>query len=222
MQNIVISLGGSIISQEDKIDTAFVRNFTKLIKSDTKNNRFIITCGGGYISKQYVNAAGEFTNSNYVKDKIAIATTKANALLVCAAFGPEEAVVAESIDQAAELIKQNRIVVMGGVLPGITTDSVAALSAEATNAKLLINVSKVGGIYEEHHKGKVMPRLTYDKLVEYGTKHDQRVARSNFIFDIVACKLAKRAGIKLHFIGTDMVDLKKAISDTSHSGTIVS
>jgi uridylate kinase len=218
---IVISLGGSVISQEDKIDVAFLRNFSKLIKSETKGSRFIITCGGGYVSKQYVNAVAEFTKSNYIKDLVAIATTKANALLVRSSFG-EDAVVADGVGDAAELIKQNRIVVMGGIVPGITTDSVAALSAEAADAKLLINVSRIGGIYEEHHKGKVLPKLTYDTLIEYGTKHDQRVARSNFIFDIVACKLAKRAGIKLHFIGTSMTDLKKAISDTSHSGTIVS
>ncbi len=210
-----------MVSQEKLLNTAFLRNFSKLIKSETKNNRFIITCGGGYVSKQYVNAASEFTKSNYTKDRIAIATTRMNALLVCASFG-EDAVVANGIDSAAELIKHNNVVVLGGIMPGITTDSVAALSAEAADAKLLINVSRVGGIYEEHHKNKVMPKMTYNTLIEYGTRHDQRVARSNFIFDIVACKLAKRAGIKLHFIGMGISDLKKAIADTSHSGTVVS
>jgi uridylate kinase len=222
MRNIVISLGGSVISQESRLDLDFVRRFTKLIKSESKSGNFIITCGGGYTSKQYVSAAGEFTNSNYLKDKIGIAATKANALLVYAAFGLDNVGFANTIDEAADLIKDNRIVVMGGVMPGVTTDAVATLAAEAANSKLLINISRIGGVYEEGNRNKVIKSMGYDKLLALANKHDPRTARANFIFDLVACKIAKRGSIKLHFVGTETEDIKKAVHDTSHSGTIVS
>ena len=46
--------------------------------------------------------------------------------------------VAVTLDDAAECLSEGKIVVMGGLKPGITTDTVAALVAERVDADLLV------------------------------------------------------------------------------------
>jgi uridylate kinase len=221
MKSIVISLGGSVVSADGGIDTKFLDGLSKLLGQRLGDNRFVITCGGGGTSKLYVEAARKFGASEYAKDEIAMATTWANALLVKAALGPDRCAFAGSVAEASNMIKDTPIVVLGGIMPGITTDTVAVLAAESMGSKLLINISRVGGIYDQANKRKVFQSLNYNKLVSMAISKDPRRARSNFIFDVIASKLAARSGIELHFIGTDLHDLECVLDGKRHTGTVV-
>jgi uridylate kinase len=225
MKIIAISLGGSIILRNDEINIEFLKGFKKLINKE-KNTKFIIVTGGGFISKKYADAAALFTSSNYIMDELGIRLTRANATLVASMFNLTK--IARSIDQIKEGLIASRVVVAGGLMPGISTDAVTALAAEASDCKELINISRSGGIYadrsgkgKENERNKFAKEISYQELLNYAMEKDKRTARSNFIFDTIACRIAQRSGIKLHFVGEKTEEIEKAIKGKQHVGTVV-
>ena len=57
--------------------------------------------------------------------------------------------VAVTLDDAAQGLAEGKIMVMGGLKPGITTDAVAALVAERVNADLLVKGTDQEGVYDK-------------------------------------------------------------------------
>jgi uridylate kinase len=57
--------------------------------------------------------------------------------------------VAVSLEEAEQYIASGKIMVMGGLRPGITTDTVATLVAERIQADLLLKGSDQNGIYNK-------------------------------------------------------------------------
>jgi len=53
------------------------------------------------------------------------------------------------LDDAAQCLNEGKVVVMGGLKPGITTDTVAALVAERINAELLLKGTDQNGVYDK-------------------------------------------------------------------------
>jgi uridylate kinase len=69
---------------------------------------------------------------------------------------------------------------------------------------------------------KRFKKLTYEELVSLALASDTRKAGTNFVFDMLACKLAARSKLELHFVsGKNLDDLKKAIEGKDHNGTVV-
>jgi uridylate kinase len=115
---------------------------------------------------------------------------------------------------------------MGGTIPGITTDADAMLLAEKTRAVRLVNLSNVHGVFDSNPKdnpgAKKYDEMTHEQLSDLAVKSDLRRAGTHFVFDVLACKLAARSNIELHFVdGRKMDDVLLAISGKRHSGTIV-
>lgn len=221
MGPIMISLGGSIIATEDGINADFLKGFSKVILSFPPPQKFAIITGGGFISKMYVNAASMFTESNYIKDEVGIAASRLNASMVSSMFNITK--IAVNLEEIKRWLSTDRVVVAGGILPGITTDAVAALAAEACEAGSIINISRSGGIYEngDDSSKKIAPMISHAELLKYALAKDERTARSNFIFDAIACRIAQRSAMTVHFVGEDLGDIKNAIEGKPHGGTVV-
>ncbi|MFA5412224.1 MAG: UMP kinase [Candidatus Micrarchaeia archaeon] len=223
---VVISLGGSLINGTGSIDHAFLKEFKDMVMKS--GEELGIVTGGGKVAREYASAAREFCGNNFVADEAAVAATRLNAQLMLALFRDvAHPKVFRDFGKAAAALGGHKIVVMGGTIPGITTDTDSVLLAEAIGAKRLVNLSNVDGIYDSDPKGnpsaKKFDKMTHAQLLEMAQKYDQRAPGTNFVFDMVACKLAKRSGIELHFVGGKNVkDLEKAVKGKRHAGTIVS
>ncbi|MBN1170325.1 UMP kinase [Candidatus Micrarchaeota archaeon] len=222
---VVLSVGGSSINGKGEPETAFLKSFAKIIKKS--RHRIGILTGGGSIARIYANAARKLGAGEYEADAIAIASTKQNAQLMIAALAAEEIDVYKKVLDSFEEVKsvQNRVVVMGGTIPGITTDTDAVLLAEALGAARLVNVSNVEGIYDSNPKtsknAKKYSSMGYDELIALATSSDQRKAGTHFVFDILACKLIARSAIEAHFVGNKIKEIENAIEGKKHKGTIV-
>lgn len=214
-------MGGSTLTNGDgELDVKFIRDFASLIKKHVSNGtKFIIVVGGGFVSKKYITAASDFTDSDYIKDNIGIQTTYLNSWLIHAALGSESSVYRGDPNSIREALKNNNIVITGGIIPGISTDTVTMLLAESANATHVINVSTPKGLYDE--SGNFVETMTIDKLIELAIKGDTRVARSNFIFDVIACKIAKRSKTELHFLDKNITNIEGAILKRKHGGTVI-
>lgn len=215
-----------MINPDGKPDVTFLREITKIIKES--KHEFGILCGGGIVARAYANAARELGASEYDSDNIAIISTKQNAAILVAALlngGVEvENKVFDNFDDAKRTGK--KVVVMGGTIPGITTDTDAVLLAESMGAKRLLNLSNVDAIYDsdprKNPKAKRFSKMTYEELISLATASDKRMAGTNFVFDLLACKLIARSKIETHFVaGKDLNGIKAAIEGKTHEGTVV-
>lgn len=223
---VVISLGGSLINGTGSIDRAFLKEFREIVLKS--GEEIGIVAGGGKVAREYASAAREFCGNNYVADEVAVAGTRLNAALVASLLrGAAHPKVFTDFTKAAAAIGKYKIVVMGGTIPGITTDTDSVLLAEAVGAKRIVNLSNVEGVYDSDPKAnpnaKKLGRITHAQLLEMAQRADQRMPGTNFVFDVIACKLAKRSGIELHFVdGKNIKELGNAIKGKKHSGTVVS
>lgn len=222
-----ISLGGSVISKSDGPNVRYVDKFADLIARH-RDKRFIITVGGGHTAKAYVEASKEFTSNNFLLDEIGINATRINAMLVRSAIASRTDGVFHSIPTDTEGIRRgievSRIVVLGGLVPGITTDAVSIIAGELAGSKILINVSNIAYVYDrppDEHGAKKFEKMTHGELIGLAAKYDQRVARSNFIFDLVGAKLAGRSKMRIFFVDDSVDELGKLLEGKKHNGTVV-
>ncbi|NYZ77168.1 UMP kinase [Candidatus Micrarchaeota archaeon] len=222
---VVLSIGGSSINPEGKPDIEFLRKMAKMLKES--KHEFGIVTGGGSIARAYANAARELGAGEYDADSIAIVSTKQNAHIVIAALGgAAHPNVPATFEQARTAFDGHKAVVMGGTIPGITTDSDSALLAEAIGAKRLVNISNVEGIFDsdprKNPNAKKFATLSYDQLIALAAESDKRTAGTHFVFDMLACKLIARSKIETHFVSCrNMKDIAEAIEGKKHGGTVV-
>jgi uridylate kinase len=213
------------MSHDGKPDVAFLRRIAALLKKS--RNSFGIVTGGGYSARTYANAARELGANEFQADAVAILSTKKNAhLMVHALKGIAYQNVLNDFETARAVAQDHKAVVMGGTIPGITTDTDSVLLAEALDARRLVNVSNVEAIYDsdprKNPKAKRFAKLTYDELNQLAARSDMRKAGTHFVFDMLACKLIQRSKIETHFVsGKNLKDLDKAIEGKAHGGTVV-
>ncbi len=225
---IVISLGGSLLfGAGGKPDLEYIKKFSELIKGIGSAELIIIT-GGGRKAREYAKRVRDKTHNEFLADKEAIKATRENAKLLIEIIGKgAHNKVMESFDDAAAALKEGKIAIGGGMLEGLTTDAVSVLFAERYNASAVINAGDTEGIYSADPKGnkdaKKIANMTHSGLVELAIKNDSRKAGTNFVFDLVAAKLAARSNLELRFVnGRDLLQLKEAINGKEFKGTRVS
>ena len=126
-----------------------------------------VVVGGGEISREYIRSAAAMGLSTYQQDTVAIHASRLNARLVAMKLGGVSS-VPTSIDGMLQRLARNRVAVMGGLKPGITTDTVAAIVAARWRADILVKASDQNGIYTEdprvNKKAKKLDRLTYERM----------------------------------------------------------
>lgn len=133
--------------------------------------------------------------------------------------------VAITLDDAQACLAEGKIVVLGGLKPGITTDAVAALVAERINADLLIKGTDQEGVYTKDprtNKDAVkLNRLTFDdfsKIFE-GSVHKAGIHQ---IIDPEAIKVIKRHHVKLVVVNGFKPENVLAAVEGKNVGTIIS
>ncbi len=225
MTRVVISVGGSVLIPS--LDAHRLKEWAKtLINLNKSGIQVFAVVGGGGEARRYISACHDIGLDEATSDEIGIKITRINAALLVGALG-EYAYprVAESYMQAQEFAVSGRIVVMGGVTPGQTTDAVAAVLAEETKAAMMINMTAIDGIYSADPK-KDPAAQKYDILSAQGLidliMKEKMNAGSNMVIDLVAAKVTERSGISLVVIdGRDPVTLEKALLMGEFTGTIV-
>ena len=75
-----------------------------------------------------------------------------------------------TIEDAEREMSYREVVVMGGTHPGHTTDGVAAMLAEHTDAELLVIATSIDGVYTADPKkdpnAEKIEKLSFDELIE--------------------------------------------------------
>jgi uridylate kinase len=225
MKKVVISLGGSILIPS--LENHTIREYVPVLQKIAKKCRLFVVVGGGGEARRYIGIARDLGIDEGTSDEIGILITRLNATLLiaalCEAAYPK---VAESHAEAKKFSEHGKIVVMGGITPGQTTDAVAAVLAERVGAAVFINATSVDGIYTEDPKKNPnatrFDAISPKKLLEIvgGTALG---AGSNNVLDIVAARVVERSGIPLVVLdGREPKNLSEAILKGKFRGTVVS
>jgi len=227
-EKIVISLGGStLFMPSGAVDSAFIKHFCHLIIDVAREKSVAIVVGGGKRAGAAADAERKKGRGEFFADREAIKVTKKNAETLRKCLGKfAGAKIANGFDEVAEQVKRGKIAVAGGMLEGITTDTVAVLAAERIGAERVVNVSLVDGIYTDNPvinpHAQRFGLISHEKLVDLANRHDQRMARTNFVFDSIAAKLAARSEIEIDFADKhDLDNLRACLDGRKFDGTIV-
>ncbi len=226
METICISLGGHVVFRKNGVNVNYIKKLLGLVKDYLGVYRFIIVVGGGYASRLYTQPAREVIKNNEVLDEIAIAITRINALIVKDILSEVKVYpnVVTSLEELRAATRDSEVVLMGGLLPGMTTDAVAVLASEVVNSRVMINIGNGSYVYDRppSKKGaKRLESLDHNKLVEIALRYDTREADATFIFDLFAVRLAKRANIEIRFVNDDIRQLRLALLNGNHNGSTV-
>ncbi|MFP3318514.1 MAG: UMP kinase [Thermoplasmata archaeon] len=217
MEDVVISVGGSLVNPGG-IDENFLQGFSEMINSLIDKYRFVIVVGGGKLARDYIEIARKRGESEYNLDLIGIMATRINALLVKSYI--KNARYAQDLKEIT-----NGNVVMGGTVPGHTTDAVSLLAAELLGVKKVINATTVDGVYDKDPKVNKDARLIKD--IRYADLLGMFYLNSsgagpNQVLDFLSIKIAERSGIEIMVInGRDIDNFKKAIEGDDFRGTRV-
>ncbi len=217
---LVYSLGGSILAGRD---AASLREYAEALKQLAQEHQIFVVVGGGKIAREYIEKARALGASEMFCDTIGIIATKLNSALLVAALGasaPQE--IPDSYADAARLSQPGKIVVMGGVAPGQTTDAVAALLAEYVHADKLIIATSVDGVYtadpEKDPAAKKLERMTHRALARLAMETEMK-AGSRSPVDPLAAKIIERSLIPTSIVlGSKLENLRKGALG-GHTGT---
>jgi uridylate kinase len=225
MKTVVISLGGSILIPE--LDNNRIRDYLPVLTGIAAKHRLFVVVGGGGGARDYIEVARSLNIDEGTADEIGILVTRLNATLLIAALG-EAAYpkVAESHSEAKKFAETKKIVVMGGITPGQTTDAVAAVLAERVHADVFVNVTSVNGIYDKDPKkftgAKYFKTLTPSQLIEIVGKGGLGAGSHN-VLDIIAARVVERSHIPLVVLdGTTPKNLSNALLTGKCECSIVS
>jgi uridylate kinase len=225
MKTIVISLGGSILIPS--LEKNKIREYVPVLGEIAEDHHLFVVVGGGGEARRYISVARTLGIDEGTSDEIGILITRLNANLLIAALG-ERAYpkVAENHAEAKKFAESGKIVVMGGITPGQTTDAVAAVLAERVGASVFINVTSVDGIYSADPKkdknAKHFASITPAQLLKV-VGGAALTAGSNTVLDIVAARVVERSHIPLVVLdGRNPENLSRAVRTGEFTGTVVS
>lgn len=137
-----------------------------------KGHELVIVVGGGSLARDFIKVAKVMGLSESDQDDVAINVSRLFAQLLAMRLGDLGlGRIPTSVDEVAEGLETGKIVVMGGIRPGMTTDAVAAMVAERIGAELLVKATDQEGIYtkdpRKHPDAEKIDVLSFDDLVQF-------------------------------------------------------
>lgn len=220
----VISVGGSILMDGKPKAEAVSEISNCLNELIGQGHKLVLVVGGGKVARDYVNAAKGLGANNFELDELGIRITRANASLLLASIENAFPKVLKDVSSAGEILSNGKTPIYGGLIPGFTTDAVAALLAESLGARF-INLSNVDGIFtadpSAHPSARMYTELSHSKLIEILADNAMKPGQ-NLILDLPAAMILKRSEIPALFLnGHDLENVKAAVQGIEFKGTIV-
>ncbi|MHA1506154.1 MAG: UMP kinase [Candidatus Asgardarchaeia archaeon] len=201
---VVLKIGGSLLYDEGlRLKTKTIKGIVdSSLKFVREGNDLGIVVGGGKLSRLVIEEARRFGLPEAICDQIGISISRINAKIIAHLLGEVSCKkVPESWDEFLEFLNKGKVLVLGGMNPGQSTNAVAAIMAEMMGAELLVNLSDVGGIYDRDPKdpnAKLLDRISSSDLMEMLVEKESK-AGSYELFDLVALKILMRSKIPMIF-----------------------
>lgn len=197
---IVVRVGGSVVASPP--NPVLIGKYADLLKDLRKQGHEVVAVvGGGALARDFIRIAGELGLDEEKRDWAAIHVSRLFAQLFVMRLGEAGCgTVPVSLDEAFGCLKQGKIVVMGGLKPGMTTDAVAAMMGERMKADLLVKASDVDGVFtkdpKKHSDAKKIDELGFDDLSRLFEENKHK-AGIHQILDPEAVKILEKRRMRM-------------------------
>tara|TARA_Y100001970_G_scaffold12536_1_gene14346 strand:+ start:36676 stop:37407 length:732 start_codon:yes stop_codon:yes gene_type:complete len=231
MATVVLALGGSLLRPEIEGRHSWIETLVGIIRDRVAaDDRIGIVVGGGSPARDGIELSRPIINNEGRLDKIGIAATRLNATIIREALAESGVMVSgsipHSINEASMLFDERPVVVMGGTVPGHTTDTVAIRLAIATGASRCIIATNVERVYDSDPRtnpnAKSYDRLTHKQLQDIVGPAAHDSAGPSGVVDPMGVADAAKENLTLNVLdGRDIEIIKAAIIGESFAGTVV-
>ncbi len=197
---VVLRIGGSVVASP--VNTELISKYAELLRTLKKQGHTVaVVVGGGTLAREFITIAKNLELDEQAQDEIAISVSRVFAQLFIKKLGKLSCdAVPVTVEEAADCLHKGKIAVMGGVKPGMTTDSVAALIAEHVNADLLVKGTDQDGVYDKdprkHRDAVKLDHLAFDDLAGVFSE-SKHTAGIHQVIDPEAVKILKRQHVRL-------------------------
>lgn len=192
---VVIRVGGSVVASP--VNTELIGEYVDLMKRLARaEHEIVLVVGGGALAREFIKYAKSLGLKEPEQDMAAISVSRLIAqLFVLKLSKMGTGVVPNSLENVTKELGKGRIVVMGGLKPGMTTDTVAALAAEKVKADLLVKATDQDGIYtrdpRKYKDATKIDCLSFDELTRLFEQNKHK-AGIHQIIDPEAVKILHR------------------------------
>jgi uridylate kinase len=221
---IVLKIGGSIVASP--INSKLISSYISLLKRlRLQRHEIAVVVGGGALAREFIGAARNMGLDERAQDEIAISVSRIFAklfLMKLDKVGCRQ--LPTSIEDTIRCVEKGKIAVMGGLKPGMTTDTVAALIAERFRADMLVKATDQEGVYDKDPKkysdAVKLDHLSLEHLQEKSIEYRHK-AGIHQILDLEAAKILRRNRLKTVIVnGTRLENVTKAIKG-ENVGTLI-
>jgi uridylate kinase len=197
---IIIRVGGSVVATP--VNTNLIGKYAEILKElKAKGHEVVVIVGGGALARDFIKIAKELGLEEKDQDDLAISVSRLFAQLFAKTLGEISCEkVPLNVEEAVECLEGGKIAVLGGLKPGMTTDTVAALIAERINADMLIKATDQEGVYNKdprkHPDAVKLDKLRFEDLPQVLAEKKHK-AGIHQILDPEAVKVLKVKRIKV-------------------------
>jgi len=224
MMRVVVRVGGSVVASP--LNAPLIGKYVDLLKDLRKQGHEVVAViGGGSLARQFIRVAADLGLEEARRDWAAIHVSRLLSQLFVLCLGEAGCgSVPVSLDEAEACLKRGKVVVVGGLRPGMTTDAVAALIGERVKADLLVKGSNVDGIFTKDPKkypdAEKLDALKFEDLTRL-LEADQHKAGINQIIDPEAVKILRKSRLKTVVVNGYVVENVLAAVNGKQVGTLI-
>ena len=221
MKKVVIKLSGSVF--DDAVEN--LNRLSKLIyKLHDEGYKIVLVTGGGKEARKFIEIGRVLGMDEAGLDEVGIEVSRLNARLVIASLRelgyPH---VPRTLDEVVKASITDRVIVLGGLHPGQSTNAVAAIVAERLHADMYLNTTDVEGVYDKdprtYSDARLVKRITTKELEGLLRTYPAK-AGTYELLDPVALRIIERSKIRCLVMKYDIELIEKAIKG-ENVGTLV-
>jgi uridylate kinase len=221
---LVMRIGGSVIASP--VNPALICEYVSVLEHLKKQGHEVAAVvGGGALAREFIGIARDLGLTEEAQDELAISVSRLFAQLFLGKLGSRGCgAVPIVVETAAKCLRVGKIVVMGGLKPGMTTDTVAALISERIRADLFVKATDQDGVYDKdprtHDDAVKLDHMSFSELSRIFTENKHK-AGIHQILDPEAVKLLKKGKVKVVVVNGGRPENVLAAVQGKQIGTLI-
>jgi uridylate kinase len=221
---MVLRIGGSVIASP--VNSELISKYADTLKDlKSRGHEVAVVVGGGELAREFIAIAKSLELDEKAQDEVAISISRIFAQLLLLKLGEIGCKkVPLTTSEAIKCLKAKKVAVMGGLKPGMTTDTVAALIAEKAKADLLVKATDQNGVYDKdprkHADAVKLDHLRLEDLAKVLAENKHK-AGIHQIIDPEAIKILIRKRVKAIVVNGFKPENVTAAVNGKRTGTVI-
>lgn len=221
---VILRIGGSVVASP--INPSRIVDYVNVLKKlRSQGHELVVVVGGGKLAREMIQVAKDIGLDEASQDEIAISVSRIFAQLFLSKLGRIACrTIPLTVESAKECFGKGTVVVMGGLKPGMTTDTVAALVGREVKANVLIKATNQDGVYDKdpknHPDAVKLDHLNYEDMSTLFSESRHK-AGIHQIIDPEAVKILRRCQFRVIVVdGYKPENILKAVKG-QNVGTVI-